>query len=61
MAILAIFTGNNITKQMYETLRKEVNWERNHPAGVILHATGFDESGNNVRVADIWGIRIGAK
>lgn len=54
MAILAIFTGNNVTKQMYETLRKEVDWERNHPAGVILHAAGFDESGNTVRVADIW-------
>jgi hypothetical protein len=54
MPILAIFTGNNVTKQMYETLRKEVDWEHNHPAGVILHAAGFDESGNNVRVADIW-------
>jgi hypothetical protein len=52
--ILAIFTRNNVTKQMYETLRKEVDWEHNHPAGVILHAAGFDESGNNVRVADIW-------
>ena len=39
---------------MYETLRKEVDWEHNHPAGVILHAAGFDESGNNVRVDDIW-------
>jgi hypothetical protein len=54
MAILVIFTGNNVTKQMYETLRKEVDWEHNHPAGVIFHAAGFDESGNNVRVADIW-------
>jgi hypothetical protein len=54
MAILAIFTGNNVTKQMYEALRKEVDWEHNHPAGVILHAAGFDDSGNNVRVADIW-------
>jgi len=31
MAILAIFTGNNITKQMYESLRKEVDWEHKHP------------------------------
>jgi hypothetical protein len=54
MPILAIFTGNNVTKQMYEALRKEVDWEHKHPAGVILHAAGFDESGNNVRVADIW-------
>jgi hypothetical protein len=54
MAILAIFTGNNITKQMYETLRKEVDWEHNHPAGLVLHSAAFDNSGNNVRVADIW-------
>jgi hypothetical protein len=39
---------------MYETLRKEVDWEHNHPAGVIFHAAGFDESGNNVHVTDIW-------
>jgi hypothetical protein len=54
MPILAILTANNVNKQMYETLRKEVDWESNHPAGVILHAAGFDNSGNNVRVADIW-------
>jgi hypothetical protein len=35
MAILAIFTGNNVTKQMYEALRKEVDWEHNHPAGSV--------------------------
>ena len=54
MAILAIFTGNSITRQMYETIRKEVDWEHNHPAGLIFHAAGFDESGNNLHVADIW-------
>jgi hypothetical protein len=54
MAVLAIFTGNNVTKQMYEALRKEVDWEHNHPAGLILHSAAFDNSGNNVRVADIW-------
>jgi hypothetical protein len=26
MAILAIFTGDGFTKQMYEELRKEVDW-----------------------------------
>ena len=39
---------------MYETLRKEVDWEHNRPAGLILHSAAFDNSGNNVRVADIW-------
>ena len=54
MAILAIVTGNGFTKQMYEQLRKEVDWEHKHPTGVILHAASFDNSGNNIRVADIW-------
>jgi hypothetical protein len=54
MTILAIFTGNNITKQMYESLRKEVDWEHKHPTGVILHAAAFDDSDNNIHVADVW-------
>jgi hypothetical protein len=48
MAILAIFTGNNITKQMYESPRKEVDWEHKHPPGGIFHAAAFDDSGNNI-------------
>jgi hypothetical protein len=54
MTILSILTGNNITKHMYEAVRKEVDWEHNHPEGLVLHAAGFDDSGNNIRVADIW-------
>ena len=46
MAILAIVTGDGFTKQMYEQLRKEVDWEHKHPAGVIFHAASFDNSGN---------------
>jgi hypothetical protein len=38
MAILAIFKTNKITKEMYETLRKEVDWEHQHPDGAALHA-----------------------
>lgn len=52
MAILVIFTGNT-TKSQYEALRKEVNWERQHPKGGILHAASFDESGH-IHVADVW-------
>jgi hypothetical protein len=54
MTILAIHTGNGITKDMYENARKEVNWEGNPPPGVIFHAASFDESGSNIRVTDIW-------
>jgi hypothetical protein len=53
MAILAIFTGNGFTKQMYEQLRKEVDWEHNRPTGIIFHAASFDNSGN-LHVVDIW-------
>ena len=54
MAILAIVTGSNLTKKMYEDLRKEVKWESDHPAGAYFHAAGFDDSGNNMYVADVW-------
>jgi hypothetical protein len=54
MAILAIFTENSITKQMYESLRKEVDWEHRYPTGIILHGAAFDDSGNSICVADIW-------
>lgn len=53
MAILGIFTGDGFTKQMYEDLRKEVDWEHKHPKDVILHAAGLDDSGN-IRVVDVW-------
>ena len=54
MAILALFTGDKLTKQMYESLLKEVDWVHNHPPGGIFHAAAFDNSGNNIHVADVW-------
>jgi hypothetical protein len=53
MTILAIHTGNGITKDMYENARKEVNWEGSPPPRVILHAASFDNSGN-LHIANIW-------
>jgi hypothetical protein len=50
MAILAIVTGDGFSKQMYEQLRKDVDWEHKHPTGVIFHAASFDNTGNNIRV-----------
>jgi hypothetical protein len=39
-----------ITKEMYEALRKEVDWEQHqHPDGVVLHAAASDNSGANFR------------
>jgi hypothetical protein len=53
MAILCMFTGEGFTKEMYEQLRKEVDWEHNHPTGELFHAVGFDKSGH-IHVTDIW-------
>lgn len=53
MAILGIFTGDGFTKQMYEEIRKAVDWEHNKAKGQIFHSVGFDNSGN-LRVVDMW-------
>lgn len=54
MAILSILMAENITKDMYESLRQQVDWEHKHPAGLILHSAAFDATGKIIRVADIW-------
>jgi hypothetical protein len=43
MAVLAIFKANGITKEMYETLRKEVDWEHQHPDGALFDAGASDD------------------
>ena len=53
MAILAIFTGKGMDKDAYDALRREVDWERDRPAGGIFHAAAFDNDGN-AHVADVW-------
>ncbi|MGB9080441.1 MAG: hypothetical protein WCD00_04020 [Desulfuromonadaceae bacterium] len=53
MKVLAIFTSNEITKEMYESLRKEIGWEAHPPPGAIFHAAGVDEAGH-MHVADVW-------
>jgi hypothetical protein len=56
-----MFSGNSITKQMYNSLRKEVDWEYKHPTGVILHAAAFDDSGNNNPCSQCMGIKRGSE
>lgn len=53
MAILAIFTGKGVTKEMYDQLRAEVDWEHQQPQGAISHTASFDEAGE-AHVADVW-------
>lgn len=53
MPILAIFYGQGFTKDMYETLRKEVKWEQKPADGGVFHVAGFDKAGD-IQVADVW-------
>ena len=53
MSIIATFTGNGFTKDMYERLRQEVRWETDPPDGWIMHAVRFDESGE-LHMVNIW-------
>jgi hypothetical protein len=52
MPVLALFTGK-LTKEQYDVLRTEVDWENKQPAGGVFHAASFDDAGN-VHVADVW-------
>jgi hypothetical protein len=54
LPILVIFTGNNITKQMYESLRKEIDWEHKHPKGAIFHTAAFETNCNTLHVVNVW-------
>lgn len=53
MAVLCKFEGDGFTKEMYEELRKQIDFEHNHPKGEIFHAVGFGDSGK-FHVVDIW-------
>lgn len=52
MAILALVSADGVSKDIYEQLRKEVNWEGNAPAGGMFHAAATGSKG--MRIADIW-------
>jgi hypothetical protein len=45
MAVLCILSGEGFTKEQYEEIKKEVDWEHNQPKGEIFHAIGFGNSG----------------
>ncbi len=51
--IIAIFTGKGFTKEMYDRLRKEVDWEGRKIDGWMAHAVRFDESGE-LHMINIW-------
>lgn len=53
MAVLAIINAVGITKQVYESVRREVQWETKIEPGGLLHVCAFDDNGG-IHVADVW-------
>ncbi|HEX2305683.1 MAG TPA: hypothetical protein VHH33_05305 [Nitrososphaeraceae archaeon] len=41
---------------MYESLRKEVDWEHRHPSGAIFYVAGLYGSGNTDQVSQVFNI-----
>ena len=56
MVIVAIFKSDDITTKMYESLRKEVDWEHKHPPGAIFHVAGLYGSGIHDQVNQAFNI-----
>lgn len=52
MTVLAIITGEGITQQMYDIIRREVDWVNQQPQGAIIHIAAFE--GSTARVVDVW-------
>ena len=52
MAIIVTNSLPSMTKETYEQMRKELNWEGNPPAGMMGHIAGIEGSG--MRVVTLW-------
>ena len=52
MATVMMMHWPEVTKEQYETVRKDVNWEGQAPRGARLHVAWFAQDG--FRVVDVW-------
>ena len=51
MSVLMIMKWPEITPDVYEGLRKAVDWEKNPPKGLKFHTIAFD---NGAHIVDLW-------
>ena len=52
MPIMMTMQWDGVTVEQYEQVRKDVNWEGNHPPGGMFHVASFSPGG--LRVTDLW-------
>jgi len=50
--IVMLMQWTGVTKELYEKVREQVNWEGEVPEGAVLHVATFDKKG--IRVTDVW-------
>ncbi|MCE8425778.1 MAG: hypothetical protein J5U17_08385 [Candidatus Methanoperedens sp.] len=50
--VVMLMQWTGVTKELYEKVREEVNWEGEVPEGAVLHIATFDDKG--IRVTDVW-------
>ena len=53
MSIIATISGDGFTKELYQRLRHEVNWESDPIKGWIVNAVRFDED-DGIHMVNIW-------
>lgn len=52
MALMVTYDEPKVTRDDYDAVRKEVDWEHTPPAGCLLHMCYFDDAG--FHTVDIW-------
>jgi hypothetical protein len=52
MALVMLMHWPEVSKQQYEQVRKEINWEAKVPKGAKFHAAWFADDG--LHVMDLW-------
>ena len=57
MATVMLMHWPEVTKEQYEAVRRDVNWEGDVPHGAKFHVAWFGEDG--FRVLDLWDSREG--
>ncbi len=52
MATVMLMHWPEVTKEQYEQVRRDVNWEGDHPVGAKFHTAWFGQDG--FHVFDLW-------
>jgi hypothetical protein len=55
MALMVTYDEPKVTRDDYDAVRKQIDWEHAPPAGCLLHMSYFDDAG--FHTVDIWDSR----